>query len=333
MVPGHRKVKRQKTVDLKPIVFVKLNTSRNGKSKPLLVRALLNSGGSRSLITSEYAQRLRCKPSREKVQWSTPAGIMNTSVQCKALFSIPELHDNRHVTFEVHVTPTLGNYDMILGRDFLRDMKINLKFDDETIQWDHVSILFKDIDGTILDSYHVQEPNLIATETQRLQSILDAKYEPANLNEIVEEAKHLNTEEQQMLFDLLDKYKDLFDSTLGTWNGTEHEVELKEGVQPYHAKGFPIPRIHYAALRLEVERLVKLGVLRQVNRSEWAAPTFIIPKKDGTVRFISDFRELNKRIRSQNNKPIAFYSRKYRFDEINDPPVNAIAVLVAMSMY
>jgi hypothetical protein len=48
---------------------------------------------------------------------------------------------------------------------------------------------------------------------------------------------------------------------------------------------------------MEVERLCKVGVLKQVNQSEWAAPTFIIPKKDGLVRFISDFRELNKRIK------------------------------------
>ena len=45
-----------------------------------------------------------------------------------------------------------------------------------------------------------------------------------------------------------------------------------------------------------MERLVKIGVLKKANRSEWAAPTFIIPKKDGSVRFIPDFRELNKRI-------------------------------------
>ena len=50
-------------------------------------------------------------------------------------------------------------------------------------------------------------------------------------------------------------------------------------------------------LQLEVDCLCKVNILRKVNRSEWAAPTFIIPKKDGTVQFISDFRELNKRIK------------------------------------
>ena len=49
-------------------------------------------------------------------------------------------------------------------------------------------------------------------------------------------------------------------------------------------------------LKKEVKRLVELGVLVQQPTSEWASPTFIIPKKNGTVRFISDFREVNKRI-------------------------------------
>jgi hypothetical protein len=62
-------------------------------------------------------------------------------------------------------------------------------------------------------------------------------------------------------------------------------------------RAYPIPQIHEKTLQQEVERLCQLGVLRRVNHSEWAAPTFIIPKKDGSVRFISDFRELNKCIK------------------------------------
>ena len=39
-----------------------------------------------------------------------------------------------------------------------------------------------------------------------------------------------------------------------------------------------------------------MGVLQWQADSEWALPTFIIPKKDNTVRVVSDFRELNKRL-------------------------------------
>ena len=37
-------------------------------------------------------------------------------------------------------------------------------------------------------------------------------------------------------------------------------------------------------------------MLKQQPESKWALPTFIIPKRDQSVRFISDFREVNKQI-------------------------------------
>ena len=96
---------------------------------------------------------------------------------------------------------------------------------------------------------------------------------------------------------MLSKCEPIFDGTLGKWTGAEVELELVENATPYHARSFPIPKCHLDTLKVEVQRLCELGALKKVNRSQWAAPTFVIPKKDGTVRFISDFRELNKRIK------------------------------------
>ena len=126
---------------------------------------------------------------------------------------------------------------------------------------------------------------------ERIKSTLDAKHEPADLQAVVDNCNNLNTKEKINLLNLLEEYKDLFDGTLGTWKGTPYHVELKKDAEPYHARAFPIPKTYEQTLRMEVDRLVEIGVLKKVNRSAWAAPTFIIPKKDGTVRFISDFRE------------------------------------------
>jgi hypothetical protein len=133
--------------------------------------------------------------------------------------------------------------------------------------------------------------------TKHVMRILDAKYHKRDLQSIVrDDCKHLSANQQKKLLQLLKKYESLFDGTLGDWKTKLVSFQLKEGVSPYHGQAFPVPKVHTETIIKEVERLCQLGVLERQPASEWASPSFIIPKKDKTVRFFSDFLEVNKRL-------------------------------------
>ena len=188
-------------------------------------------------------------------------------------------------------------YDMILGTDLMKELGFILNFKEESMTWDDATLPMKPRDEEPPDFYNLPNSSEEGEASDRIREILDAKYRPADLEEVAKQQTHLNEEEQSQLLTLLRKHEQLFDGTLGTWNGPDYDIELKENVTPYHARPYPIPKAYEKTLRDEVDRLCKAGVLRKINRSEWGAPTFIMPKKDLTVRFISCFRELNKRIK------------------------------------
>ena len=137
----------------------------------------------------------------------------------------------------------------------------------------------------------------LTTEAERIQGILDIKYAPADLNQIVQDSTHLTDSEKSKLGRLLARYQDLFDGTLGTWNTDPIELKLCPEVKQYHAKAYPVPHSQEKKLKEEIDRMCSYGVLRKVNCSEWGFPAFTIPKKDGTLRSIAGLRELKKRIK------------------------------------
>jgi hypothetical protein len=88
----------------------------------------------------------------------------------------------------------------------------------------------------------------------------------------------------------------LFDGTLGDWKTKLVSFQSREGVSPDHGQAFPVPKIHKDTIIKEVERLCDLGVLERQPPSEWALPSFITPKKDRTVCFLSNFWGVKKRL-------------------------------------
>ena len=212
-------------------MFVRFNT-RVGKSKPVTLRALLDSGGSGSLVTEKFTKKLRTKCTNDNTVWSTPGGTLNTNTKCTVEFSIPEMHDARLIKWDMYVTKNLGAYDMILGRDLMTDLGIDIHFSTNSVTWDGIEIPMKDRDATFEESFHIGDTAAVEEAATRIREILEAKYEKANLRKICDQSMHLETKHQEQLFSLLKQYEELFNGELGQWDMDDYKIDLIEGAKP-----------------------------------------------------------------------------------------------------
>ena len=137
------------------------------------------------------------------------------------------------------------------------------------IKWNEAQARMKHSDlhdGKVI--YAIDDSRQVQLTTKRVKKILDAKYEKANLVEVVKKCTHLSENDRQPLLALLRRYEPMFDGTLGQWRGDDFKIELKEGVKPYYSRPYPIPKIHEETLKKEYARMEKLGILRKSTGSE-----------------------------------------------------------------
>ena len=273
-------------------------------------RVLLDSGSDGDLLFVQKGLKENV-PFKERFRpqkWRTSNGTFRTTKVGNLDMIFPEFSESK----VMHLTPDIVDipekeakpaYDLILGTETLAKLGVILDFESKTITIDQCKLnMVSNTSFTDQKSINAQfkehlEPASTREATKRAIGILDAVYEKANLPEVIhEECSHLTLLQQSKLLGLLKRYETLFDGTLGDWQTNPVKFNLQLGAKPYHGRAFPIPHIHKETLKKEVTRLVNLGVLKKQPSSEWASPTFIIPKSNQTVRFISDFREVNKRI-------------------------------------
>ena len=80
---------------------------------------------------------------------------------------------------------------------------------------------------------------------------------------------------------------------IGKTSILQHEIKLKEGVNPIRLPAYRIPHSRRKALDEEIKGMLTAGIITP-SSSEWSSPLLLVPKADGSFRPVVDFRSLNQ---------------------------------------
>lgn len=222
---------------------------------------------------------------------------------------LPELHAR------IFTAPC--RYDIILGRDALRHFNVILNFGDNVIEskssipmrsfpldFSTPQQLAQQLHLNAVDPFQ-SPPTSSDTYTllyaddhvDSASGILAADYKPVDIDTVVSNCTHLSQDQQAQLQSVLLDFTDMFDGKLRHYTDETIHLDVDPDARPHRCRAYPIPRSQYKLFKTELDRLVSIGVLSPTGRSSWISGSFIIPKKDNTVRWISDFRALNKALK------------------------------------
>jgi hypothetical protein len=140
------------------------------------------------------------------------------------------------------------------------------------------------------------EDDLITMDECLSSNILQSKYEPLNIRQIAQGQKQLTPSQRDELEEILLKFPKLFSGGLGKFNGEKIHLDLDPTVPSVASHAYTVPERH-KLFRQELDRLIQEGVLEPGTQSAWIAGTFIFPKKDRHVHWVSNFCGLNKAIK------------------------------------
>jgi hypothetical protein len=112
-------------------------------------------------------------------------------------------------------------------------------------------------------------------------------------------SQYLAPSEEEELLSFLDKNSDVF--TWRTSNITrvcrdiiEHKLEVDPSERPRKQRLCKMSDKKITTAKVEVQRLLDLGFIREVYYPSWLANVVIVKKKNGKWRICTNFTDLNK---------------------------------------
>lgn len=166
---------------------------------------------------------------------------------------------------------------------------------------------------TEIDSFENLLEDEVALNNLKCNTLLNPKNEDLTIKDIKEkvEGVDLSQDQKDQLINLLDEYKDVFSDIPGRCRTFEAKLRVKDK-KPFIKRSFPIPFAKRKSVRVEIDRLLRLGIIERSN-SPYSNPIVPVGKKDGAVRLCLDARILNPKLVSDSEAPELVDSLLSRF--------------------
>ncbi len=104
--------------------------------------------------------------------------------------------------------------------------------------------------------------------------------------------------------EILDQHPSVFNGQ-GLMRDFKADIKLKPGSSPRFFKARPVPYALRDKVERELNRLVEEGILKKIDKSDWAAPIVVVPKADKTnIRICGDYKVTVNQCLEENIYPL-----------------------------
>ena len=140
--------------------------------------------------------------------------------------------------------------------------------------------------GTIFDEN--------AKVVYRLES--ETSDDPFDINKALNLPNSLSPSQKSLVIGALKPFEHAFSKhawDLGKSGKMKHKIRLKENAKPVRLPYRGMNPHKKKDLKEKIVKMQEVGLIEPTH-SEWAAPTLLVPKKDGSFRLVVDYRKLNE---------------------------------------
>ena len=155
---------------------------------------LLDTRAQTSTVKAEHShldKTVKVKP----ISFCTPHSKFKSNKACEMQFFLPKFSESRKVQWKFHVLPenSVLPYDMIIGRDLMRKLKMDVLYSEEVIVWDKLRLPMQEVKSQLAHDLNAiieetSESSSVKQQMNRLHRMLDAIYGKPDLK--VEVAKN-----------------------------------------------------------------------------------------------------------------------------------------------